>query len=58
MLKFYLKKDRLNFTKGWRSEAEETDTVDDKAEIELLRAVFRDGFEIGLDSVIHSMESY
>jgi hAT family C-terminal dimerisation region len=55
MLKFYLKKDRLNFTAAWMT-VEQQMTEDDPDE-DLLSALFQDNFQDSLDIVIRSINN-
>jgi hypothetical protein len=56
MLKFRLKKDRLNFTAGWITS--EKDMVDDGPEDDLLRKLLRSDFQDALDRAIRSVNDY
>ena len=56
MLKFRLKKDRLNFTAGWITS--EKDMVDDGPEEDLLRKLLRSDFQDALDRAIRSVNDY
>jgi hypothetical protein len=55
MLRFHLKKDRLNFTAAWMT-AEKQMTEDDPDK-DLLSELFGDNFQDGLDSVIRSINN-
>ena len=56
MLKFHLKKDRLNFMQNWLM-PEKHMTADDPGE-DLLRHLLQDNFQDGLDWVIQSINSH
>ena len=56
MLKFHLKKDRLNFTQNWLT-PEKHMTEDDPDE-DLLRHLLQGNFQDGLDQVIQSINSH
>jgi hypothetical protein len=56
MLKFCLKKDRLNFMAGWITS--EKDMVDDGPEEDLLRKLLRSDFQDALDHAIRSVNDY
>jgi hypothetical protein len=53
MLKFHLKKERLNFTKDWMTS--EKQMVDDDPEADLLQKLLDGDFQDGLDLVIQSI---
>jgi len=55
MLKFYLKKDRLNFTAAWMT-VEQQMTEDDPDE-DLLCTLFQDNFQDSFDIVIRSINN-
>ena len=52
MLKFHLKKERLNFTTGWITS--EKQMVDDDPDEDLLRKLLEGDYQDALDSAIHS----
>jgi hypothetical protein len=56
ILKFQLKKDRLNFTQGWATTEEEM--LDDRPEQDLLRQLIEvgDNFQDVLDLAIQSID--
>lgn len=56
MLKFNLKKDRLNFTAGWITE--EKHLKEDDPEGDLLRAVLDGNLQDGLDRILLSISKY
>ena len=56
MLKFCLKKDRLNFLAGWITL--EKDMVDDSPEEDFLCKLLRSDFQDTLDRSIHSVNDY
>jgi hAT family C-terminal dimerisation region len=53
MLKFHLKKERLNFTAAWMTK--ETDMVDDTPDDDLLDHLLDGDFQDGLDRIIQSI---
>jgi hypothetical protein len=53
MLKFHLKKARLNFTKSWMTP--EVQMLQDRPEEDLLAKLFQGDFQDGLDEAIQSM---
>lgn len=56
MLKFHLKKERLNFTAGWITP--EKDLVDDEPEEDLLQNLLRGDFQDALDRVIRTVSDF
>jgi hypothetical protein len=56
MLKFHLKKDRLNFTQNWVTP--ETDMTEDDPDGDLLHDLLQGNFQDGLDQVIQSINSH
>ena len=56
MLKFHLKKERLNFTAGWITL--EKDLVDDAPEEDLLQSLLRGDFQDTLDRAIRSVNDF
>jgi hypothetical protein len=57
MLKFYLKKEHLNFTQNWLT-PEKHMMHDDPDEEDLLHRLLQDNFQDGLDHVIQSINSH
>lgn len=53
MLKFYFKKERLNFTKDWAVMEEEMKEV--LPEEDLLAKLFEGNLQDGLDQVLHTI---
>lgn len=53
MLKFYFKKERLNFTKNWAVSEKEMTEVEQ--ELDLLAKLFEGNFQDGLDRVLHAV---
>jgi predicted secreted protein len=53
MLKFHLKKARLNFTESWMTP--EVQMLQDRPEEDLLAKLFQGDFQDGLDEAIQSM---
>jgi hypothetical protein len=53
MLKFHLKKERLNFTAGWKTS--ETQMVDDDPDEDLLQKLLEGNIQDSLDLVIRYM---
>jgi hypothetical protein len=56
VLKFYLKKERLNLTAGWITS--EKDLVDDDPEEDLLQKVLRSDFQDAFDRAIRSVNDF
>jgi hypothetical protein len=56
MLKFCLKKDRLNFTAGWITS--EKDMIDDTAEEDFLHKLLQSDFQDAMDHMIRSVNDY
>jgi len=56
VLKFYLKKERLNLTAGWITS--EKDLVDDDPEEDLLQKVLRSDFQDAFDHAIRSVNDF
>jgi len=56
MLKFHLKKERLNFTAGWITL--EKDLVDDAPEEDFLQSLLQGDFQDTLDRAIHSVNDF
>lgn len=54
MLKFHLKKERLNFTAGWMTT--ETDMIDDTPDDDLLHNLLDGDFQNGLDRLMQSID--
>ena len=55
MLKFYFKKERLNFTKDWAVSEEEMTEVEQ--EVDLLAKLFEGNYQDGLDRVLHAINA-
>lgn len=55
MLKFYFKKERLNFTKDWAVTEKEMTEVDQ--ELDLLAKLFEGNYQDGLDRVLQAINS-
>lgn len=53
MLKFYLKKSRLDFTTGWATSQKLM--VDDDADVDLLAGLLTDNFQDSLDTIMQSI---
>lgn len=53
MLKFYFKKERLNFTKDWV--VTEKEMTQDHQELDLLAKLFEGNYQDGLDRVLHAI---
>jgi hypothetical protein len=56
MLKFHLKKERLNFTKGWVTADKEM--LEDEPDEDLLHKLLQGDFQDGLDKLIQSIDAY
>jgi hAT family C-terminal dimerisation region len=56
MLKFHLKKERLNFTKGWMTV--ENEMLEDEPEEDLLQKFVQGDFQDGLDMLMQSSNTY
>ena len=56
MLKFYLKKERLNFTQNWLTL--EKHMMHDEPDEDLLRRLLQDNFQDSLDRVIRSINTH
>ena len=57
MLKFYLKKECLNFTQNWLT-PEKHMMHDEPDKEDLLRRLLQDNFQDGLDRVIRSINTH
>jgi hypothetical protein len=55
MLKFYFKKERLNFTKDWAVSEEEMTEVEQ--EVDLLAKLFEGNYQDGLDRILHAINA-
>lgn len=55
MLKFHLKKERLNFTANWMTV--EKQMVDDDPDSDLLRALIEGDFQNGLDRILQTISN-
>jgi hypothetical protein len=53
MLKFYFKKERLNFTKDWAVSEEEMTEVEQ--EVDLLAKLFEGNYQDGLDRILQAI---
>ena len=53
MLKFYFKKERLNFTSGWA--VTEKEMMEVEQELDLLAKLFEGNYQDGLDRVLHAI---
>ena len=56
MLKFHLKKQRLNFTEGW--EIEENEMTDDPGDVTLAMLLKEGNFQNSLETVMQSINDY
>ena len=55
MVKFYLKKERLNFTKTWMTDQKEM--MEDKPEEDLLDKLLKDNSDDAMDNAIQSINA-
>lgn len=53
MLKFYLKKERLNFTKGWMTE--DNHMTEDDTDVDLLHELLKGNSQNSLDQIVKSI---
>ena len=56
MLKYYLKKEQLNFTDGWS--LSEKELIEDAPEEDMLRKLLSDNFQDALDHIMQSINTY